>query len=38
MSVRAVEIEDRVVQTFFELYAILALDTMKYNANAFRTH
>ena len=38
MSVRAVEVEDRVVQTFFELYAILALDTMKYNANAFRTH
>ena len=38
MCVRAVEIEDQVVQTFFELYAILALDTMKYNANAFRTH
>ncbi len=31
MRIRVVEIEDPIVQTMFETYAILALDTTKYN-------
>jgi hypothetical protein len=36
MSVRAIEIDDQVIQTLFEVYAILALDTIEYND--FHTH
>ena len=36
MPIRAVEIEDQRVQTVFEIYAVLALGTTKYNT--FETH
>ncbi len=32
MEIRAVEIDDQAVQTVFEIYAILALGTTKYNS------
>ena len=32
MEVRAVRIDDQAVQTVFEIYAILALGTAKYNS------
>jgi len=36
MSVRAIEIDDQIIQTIFEVYAILALKTTEYND--FHTH